>query len=522
MRRLLIRLIPLAATIAAIASACDTTPTVPPLPSTGVAVGIAFLDRNGNGTWDANTDTRAPNVKVSLVVPGGSEVAQATTDLNGLYVMRDVQVGRYQVKVDSASVGDTLRILKIDSAAVTVGVRDTALTYIVLGFPTAKIADVRKLPIGRKVQVEGIALNAWVAFGDSTISLTDGSSTIRALRVRPNVSSLAGDSLRMVGTVAMFNGQVVLTSVDATVLSSGAAPPAARTLTTAAAATANNGALDASLVQVRNASILSVRSNLDGDLVASVNDGSGPVDVTVPSHSGGITQLNNFTAGALLDATGILVPVAGGGGWTLRPRINADIKTSFRTVTIAQARNEAIGKTIQLEGVALNGFRGVYADSAIHIYDPTGPLRMIFVHPLSIFTGDSLRVIGTVAMQNGQVVLSGVLPQVLATGIQVPAPRVVTAAVANSADNGNLDAALVKVTGAVIKADTLDPVTGNFAMLVDDGSGSLNVVVDRSLGLATSRYTVGATLDITGLLVPAPGGAIWMLKPRAGGDLTVR
>lgn len=502
-------------------TACDSggPDRVISIETKGVAVGIAYVDRNGDGKPQV-TDGFSQGVRVSLVVPDGqAEVAQATTDATGAYVMKDVPVGRYRVIVDTTTLGDTLRVSKIDSATVTISANDTARTTITLGYPQATMAQVRRLTLGRKVQVTGVALNGWSAFGDSTMSVADSSGALRMVRVRPS-AVVTGDSVRLLGTVSIRDGQPVLTGVEVTVLATGLPAPVPADLTTAAAASGEGGQGDATLAHIQGATIISIQVNPDGERVASVDDGSGPLKVSIAPRSP-ITLQSAFVAGATLEASGILVPSSGAAGWVMRPRESRDLNPSFRSVTVAQARLQPIGRTVQVDGIALNGWTA-FGDATVHVADATGALRMVSVRQASVFTGDSVRMVGTVSMRDGQVVLANVTPLVLATARTDPQPAPTTTATAARADGGRLDAALVHVASAVVQDTSRDTTTGDFHARVDDGSGPLDVVIDQNLGLALGIYVVGATLDVTGLLVPASGGASWVLKPREARDLVLK
>ena len=53
--------------------------------STGTVVGLAVLDRNGNGTMDASIDAAVPNVAVRVIPTGaGTPAARVTRCLLGV------------------------------------------------------------------------------------------------------------------------------------------------------------------------------------------------------------------------------------------------------------------------------------------------------------------------------------------------------------------------------------------------------------------------------------------------------
>ncbi|HEX9106855.1 MAG TPA: SdrD B-like domain-containing protein, partial [Longimicrobiales bacterium] len=239
--------------------------------TTGADIGIAFIDRNRNALFDP-TDTPLPGVRVTLYTTAGAKVNTTITGATGVYVLTGIPSGSYRVTVDTTSLGDSLRVTHVENQDFTVG-RDTAKTLIALGFPTSTAAVARTLPLGRKVEVDGIALNSWAAYGDSSISIVDASGAIRATRVAP-VGVQAGDSISLVGTVSLLNGQPVLAAGTAFTLASAKPLPAPVPLSTAAAAAAGGGKYDATLAHITGAVILSAQLTPASELDLSVDDGS--------------------------------------------------------------------------------------------------------------------------------------------------------------------------------------------------------------------------------------------------------
>ena len=98
-----------------------------------------------------------------------------------------------------------------------------------------------------------------------------------------------------------------------------------------------------------------------------------------------------------------------------------------------------------------------------------------------------------------------------------PSPVAVEVSVgaAANANGGALDAELVRVIGVTVTAvgDTIQ---------VGDGSATVGVVIDPSTGIGTGQFTIGRTFNLTGVLVPAAGGAQWILKPRSPADVVPR
>ena len=61
----------------------------------------------------------------------------------------------------------------------------------------------------------------------------------------------------------------------------------------------------------------------------------------------------------------------------------------------------------------------------------------------------------------------------------------------------------------------------DFVMTVDDGSGALEVVLDKDITFNLTPLVVGTIVDVTGVLVPT-GAGTWQLKPRGSGDIFIK
>ena len=194
-----------------------------------------------------------------------------------------------------------------------------------------------------------------------------------------------------------------------------------------------------------------------------------------------------------------------------KPRSNSDLAVSFQTATIAQARLLPIGRLVQVDATALNSWI-TFNDSTVHLMDATGFIRGVRIQPVNLIAGDRIRVLGVVAFRDGQIVLSNATATILGNGV-LPIAERLTTLLADNADNGRLDAAQVKITNATV-TDTLTLTNGDFLVHVDDGTGALEVLIDRDAGFQLSPFKPGAVLDVTGVLVPLPTGRDWRLKPR--------
>src|SRR5690606_24864054 len=248
--------------------------------ASGSVVGIVYLDRDGNLEFEESADTHATGVDISLVPHGAREaVAVATSGQDGTFRFDAVPVGSYRVTVDTASIGDSLRVARIDTADISVAANGRAEVRVAVSYPSLPIAEARTRAVGEKVFVEGIVLNTLPTFGDSSMYIIDASAAIRVIRI-PHSEATVGDSVRVLGIVGPRDGQPVLTDAGGVIPSRATAPPP-ELLSTATARTASSGTLDASLARITGATIVGSEVTSTQDLLLTVDDGSGPLEVLV-------------------------------------------------------------------------------------------------------------------------------------------------------------------------------------------------------------------------------------------------
>jgi hypothetical protein len=299
---------------------CEAGTRLVTIPGQGYVGGLVYLDRDGNRE-PGGPDVALQGVGVRLVVAGTLDtLARATSDANGAFVFGAVPVGRYTVVVPEASVfGDSVQVVRIDTADVSLGVDDTTQVTVSVSFPSYTIAEARTRPLGEKVFLEGVALNNVTTFGDSTVHLRDSTAAIRITGSRgPLVAG--GDSVRFLGAVGARDGQPVIENGQTTILQIVGLPAPIR-LTTAAAAAAEGGR-DAELVRIVDGTIADDTATVGSDYRFTVDDGSGPVLVVLDGDAG-LTR-TPYVPGVVIDATGVLVPT-GAGTWVLKPRNNGDL-----------------------------------------------------------------------------------------------------------------------------------------------------------------------------------------------------
>lgn len=320
--------------------------------TSGVVHGSVYLDANGSGTADQG-DRGADGLRLKLLPStGGGDVASATTDTAGLFSFDSVPVGTFHLVLDSTTLGDSLEVVGFDADTFTIGAADTATFNFHVTYPTYDLAEVRKLPVGRKVFTHGIALNPRDALGDAAVHLQEGNTYLRATDV-PRVQILPGDSVRFLGTTSERAGQPILSDVTAFIVKDLAVLPRPVDVTSGEAASARDGELDAALVRVRDADILDT-ATVENDFVATVDDGSGPVDVVVRSFLSINTSPIDPDSVRVNSTTGILVPVREANGsvrWRIEPRFVSDLKLELIPPdTTSTASPSASGPTVLREG----------------------------------------------------------------------------------------------------------------------------------------------------------------------------
>ncbi len=198
--------------------------------------------------------------------------------------------------------------------------------------------------------------------------------------------------------------------------------------------------------------------------------------------------------------------------------VGVTVAISFPTFTVAETRALPTADRIFVTAVALSPL-AAFGDSTVHLRDATGTIRATRVVG-NVVPGDSGRFLGRRSTFDGQPTLDGVTVFSLGSVGQPQSEQATTIAAA-TADGGRLDAGLVRVPVAMI-VDTMTSPGGDYVMRADDGTGAVEVIVDVSLGIVLTRLVPGASIDVTGVLVPTnPGVPRWGIKPRSNADLRV-
>lgn len=195
-------------------------------------------------------------------------------------------------------------------------------------------------------------------------------------------------------------------------------------------------------------------------------------------------------------------------------------RLGYPEVSIRQARSLPAGRRVFIRGIVLSGVQS-FRDTTSHLSDSSGYLRLTRVSLRGGLTGnapgDSVSVLGLTSSRAGQPTLDqAVISKFGARPSPIPLP--VGTGTAASASAGSLDASLVQITGALI-SDTAT-IAPDFKVVVSDGTGSLDMILDGNLPFPRSAFRPGRSLNARGVLVPNGVGG-WVFKPRDLGDVVI-
>ncbi len=215
---------------------------------------------------------------------------------------------------------------------------------------------------------------------------------------------------------------------------------------------------------------------------------------------------------ALSDTIGVVVGDTGVLRVLARPdssQATSIVRLGYSEPTIAQVRTMPAGKRVFLRGVVLSPLQ-VFRDSAAFISDSTGYLRITGSRHRPGRTGnnigDSVTVLGTTGLREGQPVLINGLFGSLAAGL-APIPVSVSYADARTAKNGTLDAALVEITNGKI-SDTI-PASPDFLVRfasIADPNIKVDALIDQLLNAPHGFFQPGSSFTVRGVLVPKGDG----------------
>ena len=168
------------------------------------------------------------------------------------------------------------------------------------------------------------------------------------------------------------------------------------------------------------------------------------------------------------------------------------------TVSIAEARSLPLGTVVTIDGVVTvpsGAFSSSTFDQGFAIQDRTGGIYVSTSDNLGFGLRQQVRVTGTLA----DTVLPGLLVLVDVTAVKAhgSGPKVQPQPVATGGVGEATEGSIVRITGTISQPIVNDLPFG-FIIVVNDGSGDINVFVCASTGIDVSGLSQGQTIEVTG------------------------
>lgn len=168
------------------------------------------------------------------------------------------------------------------------------------------------------------------------------------------------------------------------------------------------------------------------------------------------------------------------------------------SISIAEARSLPLGTVVTIDGsvtVPSGAFSSSTFDQGFAIQDSTGGIYVSTSDNLGFPLRTQVRVTGTLS----DAVLPGllVLVHVTETKRHGSGPKVQPLPVATGDVGEGTEGSLVRITGTITQPIVNDLPFG-FIIVVNDGSGDINVFVCASTGIDVSGLSQGQTIEVTG------------------------
>lgn len=169
-----------------------------------------------------------------------------------------------------------------------------------------------------------------------------------------------------------------------------------------------------------------------------------------------------------------------------------------KVISIAEARALPLGTIVTIDGsvtVASGAFSSSTFDQGFAIQDQTAGIYVSTPDNLGFAPRQQVRVTGKLA----DTVLPGLLVLVDVTAVKAhgSGPKVQPQPVATGDVNEDTEGSIVRIT-ATITQPVINDLPFGFIIVVNDGSGELNVFVCASTGIDVSGLSPGQTIEVTG------------------------
>ena len=178
--------------------------------------------------------------------------------------------------------------------------------------------------------------------------------------------------------------------------------------------------------------------------------------------------------------------------------VNAHGAVVVKTITIAEARSLPLGTVVTIDGsvtVPSGAFNSSTFDQGFGLQDSTGGIYVSTDNNLGFGLRQQVRVTGTLA----DTLLPGllVLVDVTETKAHGTGPKIQPLPVATGGVGEGTEGSIVRITGTISQPIVNDLPFG-FILVLNDGSGEVNVFVCASTGISVSGLSQGQTIEVTG------------------------
>lgn len=471
---------------------------------------VVFRDDDASGTFDPAQDTPGPGLAVVLT-RGTDTVATGVTAADGSVIFQTLRPGPYTLTLTPFP---TIQLVDGDTLGVTVSA--AATTDVLVEFTgnlVVPVSSARSAGSGETVAVEGII--TWQSFRsnlDAYVQDTSGGIAMFQGSLSPAVE---GDSVRVVGTVSAFNGEVQISPVTSVDVLASSSVPAPRVVT---AAEISAGSFQGQLVVI-DGTVDSLQVFSFDNHNVWLSDASGAdFSVFVDSRVG--VGSADWTVGGFYAVLGILTTnTSVTPQYRIELRGPADMILGGSSIAIASARSMT-GSDVTVEGVVT--WQQNWDSRVYYFQDATGGIGTFDFGNIPLNRGDVIRVRGTVGAFRGEIQLSPVSSRAVVSSGAPPAARTVTAAEITA---GMFQGELVTLTGTVdsLTTDGFD----NASVYLSDANGDDFLVFNDSRnGVASTVWTVGNTYAVTGVLTTddrfIPNIPAARLETRDAADIVVQ
>ncbi|TVP53594.1 MAG: hypothetical protein EA351_14990 [Gemmatimonadales bacterium] len=478
----------------------------------GALSGVVFRDDDGSGDFTPGVDLTSEGTQLRLYRGGsasGDPHATAISDSEGAFTFGTVRPGPWTIEID---LPPPLELVGPATRSVTVTPEsETFLPVIFEGDFLISIAEARSASVGTVVTVEGVVVVDQGSFGARATHLHDATGGIDVFLAGGDsgLGLQIGDSVRMVGAIGVFNGNLQLSQPSTIEMLGTGAVPDPRPIS---GQDMLDRTYEGELVTLGVVTIddIDVQSFDNHNLTVTTADGS-EVIIRVDSRTG--IGSADWEVGSSYEVTGVLkvfneTP-------QLFPRLPADRAIPAPPIEIAEARAAEDGDEVTVVGVVIAD-QGVYDfnNRDTYIQDATGGVRLWQLDGgLELREGDVVRVSGTMNTFRDERQLN--VQQVMRVGTEsVPSPRRVSGQeVAALTFDGQLG-----VVGplTVVEVEVFGFDAHNVIVETGDGA-SFEIRVDSPNEIPSSYWEVGAEYEITGVL--ARFFETGQIKPRGFKDV---